>query len=178
MQVQYLNSDWLEFAYTDDFCKILDENNVLNELFAWCLLQRAKNEIDELNSDLRELEKTRLQLAQFFCEEEKTFKLDECIRTFYDFFEKFKKAIQVSLQIKPCNINFTVCNENISLVASWRYHGQFYELHKAQFSYNWLRNIITLSLTPLSSAHNRCFTWCTAEVSRHGRNKIDFIIGL
>ena len=45
--------------------------------------------------DLVELEELRLELATYFCEDDKTFKLEECIKIFHTFCEKFKKAIQV-----------------------------------------------------------------------------------
>ena len=48
-----------------------------------------------LDTKMTRLDKLRLELADFFCEDEKTFRLDDCIKTFHEFFEKFHKAIQV-----------------------------------------------------------------------------------
>jgi len=44
---------------------------------------------------MSELEQLRLELAEFFCEDTKTFRLDDCIKTFHEFFQKFHKATQV-----------------------------------------------------------------------------------
>ena len=43
------------------------------------------------------VEELRGELAEYFCEDATTFKLEECILTFKIFCEKFKKAITVSV---------------------------------------------------------------------------------
>ena len=42
------------------------------------------------------VEKMRMNIAEYFCEDVNTFKLEECIYTFRVFCEKFKKAVTVS----------------------------------------------------------------------------------
>ena len=59
------------------------------------LLQFANGETRELQDDLQDIENLRKDLAAYYCEDEATFKLEECIRIFSTFFDKFKKAIQV-----------------------------------------------------------------------------------
>lgn len=53
--------------------------------------------MEELEQDLEELEKLREELADYFCEDSVTFKLEECLKTFSTFCLKFNKALQVSL---------------------------------------------------------------------------------
>jgi len=43
------------------------------------------------------LEQLRLELAEFFCEDAKTFRLDDCINTFHQFFDRLHRATQVRL---------------------------------------------------------------------------------
>jgi len=50
-----------------------------------------------LESDVTELESLRVELASYFCEDEKTFQLDECIRLFSTFFDSFVRASQVRM---------------------------------------------------------------------------------
>lgn len=60
------------------------------------LLQVATKEIYELKEDLKDMESLRLELADFFCEEEKSFKLEECFRILQTFCDRFNKAKSVS----------------------------------------------------------------------------------
>jgi len=53
--------------------------------------------LSDLESDVSELESLRVELAAYFCEDEKTFQLDECIRLFSTFFDSFVRASQVSV---------------------------------------------------------------------------------
>ncbi|KAL4230469.1 FH2 domain-containing protein 1 [Mactra antiquata] len=53
----------------------------------------AKNEMYELNEDLKDMESLRLELADFFCEEERSFKLEECFKILQTFCDRFTKAI-------------------------------------------------------------------------------------
>lgn len=43
---------------------------------------------------MKALENTRVQLANFFCEDPLTFKIEECYKIFYHFCEKFKLAVK------------------------------------------------------------------------------------
>lgn len=47
-----------------------------------------------LQRALKELEAMRLQLADFFCEDLGTFKMEECFKTFHNFCEKFGQAVK------------------------------------------------------------------------------------
>lgn len=47
-----------------------------------------------LQRAMKELETTRVQLAEFFCEDSISFKLEECFKIFYNFCEKFKQAVK------------------------------------------------------------------------------------
>lgn len=46
-----------------------------------------------LKRDMEELEGVRRSLAEFFCEDTNSFKLEECFRVFQQFCQKFKQAI-------------------------------------------------------------------------------------
>lgn len=59
-------------------------------------MQAASEELRELDRDLAQVETMRRQLAEYFCEDETTFKLDDCITTFNSFFDSFRKAVDVS----------------------------------------------------------------------------------
>lgn len=52
----------------------------------------AEGEMTMLQRGMKELETTRLQLAEFFCEDPAQFKIEECFKTFYTFCEKFRTA--------------------------------------------------------------------------------------
>ena len=64
------------------------------------ILQLARDEVAELDKDLKEMEELRKELACYFCEDETTFKLEECIKNFNTFCEKFKKAIHENKERK------------------------------------------------------------------------------
>ncbi|CAH1777295.1 unnamed protein product [Owenia fusiformis] len=61
-------------------------------------LKYAKSEMHELQEDLKEMEELRVELADFFCEDTSTFKLEECLKTLQTFCLKFKKAIEENKQ--------------------------------------------------------------------------------
>ena len=42
---------------------------------------------------MEDLTKLQADLAEFFCEDSKTFKLEECFKSFYQFINNFKKAV-------------------------------------------------------------------------------------
>jgi len=44
---------------------------------------------------MEDVERLRRELAQYFCEDQTTFKLDDCIRTLSAFFDSFLRAIEV-----------------------------------------------------------------------------------
>ena len=67
-------------------------------------MQTAADELRELQHDLDDVEQLRRQLAQYFCEDEATFKLDDCIKTFRTFFDSFLKAIEVSRHMVFCSM--------------------------------------------------------------------------
>lgn len=56
-------------------------------------LQAAENKVQMLQRFMKEVESVRQQLAEFFCEDPNTFKLEECFKTFQTFCEKFKQAV-------------------------------------------------------------------------------------
>ncbi|CRK96966.1 CLUMA_CG010313, isoform A [Clunio marinus] len=57
-------------------------------------LKAAESEVSMLQRGMKELETTRIQLAEFFCEDSGQFKIEECFKTFYQFCEKFKTAVK------------------------------------------------------------------------------------
>lgn len=58
------------------------------------LLKMAEDEIKLLHDAMNELEKVRVRLSDFFCEDSTQFKIEECFKIFYHFCEKFKSAIK------------------------------------------------------------------------------------
>lgn len=56
--------------------------------------QYAKNQLIAIDQQMREMEKLRLDLAIFFCEDPQTFKLEDCFKIFYNFCIQFNKAIE------------------------------------------------------------------------------------
>ena len=71
----------------------------LSHLLASIALQLAEAEMERIEADLRQLEELRLELAKFFCEDDATFQLDECIGVFNTFCQRFIKAIQVRISL-------------------------------------------------------------------------------
>ncbi|XP_070498012.1 formin-F isoform X1 [Chironomus tepperi] len=57
-------------------------------------IKAAENELSMLHRVMKELESTRVQLAEFFCEDSNQFKIEECFKIFYHFCEKFKTAVK------------------------------------------------------------------------------------
>lgn len=53
----------------------------------------AQQEVANLQKDLLELENVRKMLADFFCEDSGTFKIEECFKILHGFCVKFKQAI-------------------------------------------------------------------------------------
>jgi len=61
--------------------------------------QTAADELRELQRDMSDVERLRSELALYFCDDEATFKLDDCIKTFSAFFASFAKAIEVGMNV-------------------------------------------------------------------------------
>ncbi|XP_056418602.1 FH2 domain-containing protein 1 isoform X2 [Hyla sarda] len=57
-------------------------------------LQNAVKDLKELEKQKVELRKEGNTLIDFFCEDKKSMKLDECFQIFWDFCEKFNKAVK------------------------------------------------------------------------------------
>ena len=53
----------------------------------------AEEVVNTLKGDLKELENVRKSLADFFCEDSTTFKIEECFKIFHGFCVKFKQAV-------------------------------------------------------------------------------------
>jgi len=53
----------------------------------------AERQVGGLQNDIAELESMRRTLADFFCEDVNTFKLEECFRIVHNFCTKFKLAV-------------------------------------------------------------------------------------
>ena len=60
-------------------------------------MQKAVEETSELKEDLKDMESLRMELADFFCEDEKSFRLEECFKTLQTFCERFTKAKTVGI---------------------------------------------------------------------------------
>uniref|UniRef100_A0A1Y1M1V1 FH2 domain-containing protein n=3 Tax=Photinus pyralis TaxID=7054 RepID=A0A1Y1M1V1_PHOPY len=56
-------------------------------------LMMAEREVTNLQRDMKQLENVRKQLADFFCEDANTFKLEECYRIFHGIYIKFRQAV-------------------------------------------------------------------------------------
>ena len=60
-----------------------------------------------LNNNVSEIERLRVDIAEFFCEDVATFRLEDCFKIFHNFCQKFRKAIQVRIiLIAILNKNF------------------------------------------------------------------------
>lgn len=57
-------------------------------------MQAAEEELSILQRAMKDLESTRIQLSEFFCEDSSQFKIEECFKIFYHFCEKFKMAVK------------------------------------------------------------------------------------
>ncbi|XP_018047518.1 PREDICTED: uncharacterized protein LOC108686621 isoform X2 [Atta colombica] len=67
------------------------ENDIQEQMAQF--LQMAEREMAQLKRDMEELEGLRRSLAEFFCEDTNTFKIEECFRIFHQFYQKFNQAI-------------------------------------------------------------------------------------
>lgn len=57
----------------------------------------AACQLADIEGSLRELDSLSHSVAEYFCEDPATFKLEECCSIFHSFCEKFEKAVLVSL---------------------------------------------------------------------------------
>lgn len=55
--------------------------------------QYASKELECLKNAMEDLTKLQGDLSEFFCEDSKSFKLEECFKSFYQFINNFKKAV-------------------------------------------------------------------------------------
>merc|ERR1719410_966081 len=56
-------------------------------------LPYASKELDCLKNAMEDLTKLQGELSEFFCEDSKSFKLEECFKSFHQFINNFKKAV-------------------------------------------------------------------------------------
>merc|ERR1719481_966775 len=56
-------------------------------------LPYASKELECLQTAMEDLTKIESDLAEFFCEENKSFRIEECFKSFHQFISGFKKAI-------------------------------------------------------------------------------------
>lgn len=59
------------------------------------IFQFAKGELVNIERDITQVNRLRLELAAFFCEDAHTFKLEECFKVFATFCQRFGRAIDV-----------------------------------------------------------------------------------
>ncbi|XP_058058441.1 uncharacterized protein LOC131209399 [Anopheles bellator] len=57
-------------------------------------LNAAEQDVTMLQRALKQLDAMRVQLAEFFCEDVGTFKMEECFKIFHSFCEKFQHAVK------------------------------------------------------------------------------------
>ncbi|XP_017137865.1 FH2 domain-containing protein 1 [Drosophila miranda] len=57
-------------------------------------LQAAESELAVLQSGMKQVEAMRLKLAEFFCDDAATFRLEECFKIFQSFCDKFRQAVK------------------------------------------------------------------------------------
>ncbi|XP_013887725.1 FH2 domain-containing protein 1 [Austrofundulus limnaeus] len=57
-------------------------------------LKKAETYLDDIKADLEELQSVSDSVAEYFCEDSQTFRLEECCSIFHSFCERFFRAIQ------------------------------------------------------------------------------------
>lgn len=57
-------------------------------------LRTAENEVAILQRGMKEVDSVRLKLAEYFCEDPASFKLEECFKIFQNLADKFKQAVK------------------------------------------------------------------------------------
>ncbi|CAB0042304.1 unnamed protein product [Trichogramma brassicae] len=56
-------------------------------------LEMSERELEQIKLDIDELDNVRRSLAEFFCEDANTFKVEECFKIFHQFCQKFTQAV-------------------------------------------------------------------------------------
>lgn len=102
----------------------------------------AEREVANLQRVMKELENVRRRLAEFFCEDVNSFKLEECFRIFHGFYCKFKQAVTENMrrriQEEQANARRKQREE---LLATKRRQSNDFFLHKQEKNdYNFLLN--------------------------------------
>lgn len=67
----------------------------------------------EVETDLQELQSVSDRVAQYFCEDAKNFKLEECCSIFNSFCERFLRAIQVIYALYVLAYSYTEIKEKL-----------------------------------------------------------------
>ncbi|XP_055339989.1 LOW QUALITY PROTEIN: inverted formin-2-like [Paramacrobiotus metropolitanus] len=63
-------------------------------------LENARKDLSELNERALEMERLRVEMAEFFCEDVTAFNLQDCFKILHAFCQKFRKAVQENEQRK------------------------------------------------------------------------------
>jgi len=69
---------------------------------------KCTGKVTELESLLSDIEENRILLAKYFCEEEKKFRIEDCLQIFYKLCSKIADAEKVII------INSLLCFNNVS----------------------------------------------------------------
>lgn len=70
----------------------VDSKNDGYFLFVKKFLSESEYRVQDLQYELKEIEGKRIEIANYFCEQEKTFKLEECFKIFNTFLTRFFNA--------------------------------------------------------------------------------------
>lgn len=130
----------ITFCFTDSFCfpASLQFLWLINLFYFWCILllnfsvyaiflnisvekafcfslQSATYEVSTIQNQMEKLEKVRLELADYFCEDRTKFKLETCLITFHRFCDSFVKAVKVRLDVWN---NVDVCMDHACIKIS------------------------------------------------------------
>lgn len=71
--------------------------NVCKRCLNCSFVQMAEERLKEAEDEVESMRMSSQALAEFFCEDESTFKLEEACRVFNLFCHRFQKAVQVKL---------------------------------------------------------------------------------
>ncbi len=82
------------------FCQISNSTTTLKFAFLedhrfyliFCLFQYASKEVECMKEAMENLKKTQGELAEFFCEDPNTFRMEDCYKSLGSFCHKFKTA--------------------------------------------------------------------------------------
>ena len=67
-------------------------------------LQYAAKEVTFMKDNMEQLKKTQEDLSEFFCEDPKTFRMEECYKSLATFCAKFKQAVTENAKRKEQEI--------------------------------------------------------------------------